>query len=111
MHFGKPAAFTIAFALILFLTMQFGNRFSGNRFFYREEPYLAAFGVLAASWPAGLVVMGFVLGIGVVLQAFLALVGSRGRMPLIWFWLPAALVAIVFGDIMVKWLGLSQFRV
>lgn len=111
LHFGKAAAFSIVFAALLFAAIQLGNRASANRFFYREEPYLAAFGVLAAPWPAGFLAMAGALVAGVALQAAFFLVGRRGRVPLLFFWLPMAIIATVFGDIIGKWLGLTAFRV
>jgi hypothetical protein len=113
LHFGKEPAVSILFAALLSGLMIAGNRFSGNRFFYREEPWLAGFGILAAPWPAGMLVMGLVLAAGVFLQAAAMAMGlaRRERLALLWFWLPAALIAVLFGDIIGEWIGLTQFRI
>lgn len=110
-NFAKEAVFSIIFALLFLFIMDAANQFSGNRFFYREEPWLAAFGALAAPWPAGMLVVGLVLIAGVLLQVVIAAAGYRGRLPLLWFWLPAMLIAIIFGDIIGWWIGQVQFRV
>jgi hypothetical protein len=120
LHFGKEPVFSILFAALFTALMIMGNRFSDGRFFYREEPWLAGFGILAAPWPAGMLVMGLVLAAGVLLQAAAAAVGlarrsvaqgRQERLALLWFWLPAAFIAIIFGDIMIEWLGLGGFRI
>lgn len=110
MHFGKEILSSIFAALALLFTMSVANRFSGNRFFYREEPWLAAFGTLVAPWPAGFLVMMIVFGVGLILQAALILARRRKRLSLIWFWLPATLVAIVFGDVISGWIGLERIQ-
>lgn len=110
-HFGKEAAFTILFAGMLLLVMAAGNRVGRGRFFYREEPWLAGFGVLAAPWPAGILVMMAVLAAGVFAHAALAILGRKTRFPLVWFWLPATLIAIAFGDIIGEWIGLTELRI
>jgi hypothetical protein len=110
-HFGKEAVFSVAFAGLLLLTMAAGNRFSGGRFFYREEPWLAAFGVLAAPWPAGLVVMMSALTAGVLAQVILTLLGQRMRVPLVWFWFPSIFLALFFGDIIGGWIGLTSLKI
>jgi hypothetical protein len=111
MHFLKAAVFSIAFPLLLLFIMALANRFSRGRFFYREEPWLAAFGAMTASWPAGIIVMAAVLVIGVLMQVVFTIKGLRSRMPLLYFWLPSALIAILFGDIIGKWIGLNNLRV
>jgi hypothetical protein len=129
LHFGKEPILSILFAAFLIALMMMGNRFSGSRFFYREEPWLAGFGILGAPWPAGMLVMGLVLAAGVLLQVVAVAVGlarrpvaqglarrpvalgRQERLALLWFWLPAALIAIIFGDIIGEWIGLNQLRI
>lgn len=109
MHFFKAEMVAILFALALLLVMLVVNKLVGNRFFYREEPWLAGFGVIASPWPAGMIAMMLVLIVGTLLQAGMSIVSKKDRLSLIWLWLPAALIAVIFGDIISKWVGLSRF--
>lgn len=110
-HHWKIFVFSAFFAATLFLAVRLANRLSGNRFFYDEEPYLAAFGALAAPWPGGFIVLFGVFFIGVVLQLVFFEFGAGKRLPLLFFWLPAAIAAILFGDTISLWFGLNQFKI
>jgi hypothetical protein len=112
-HFFKASIFSMVFSFILFSGMVVMNRMAGNRFFYKEEPYLAAFGALSIKWPIGILVMGLVLFFGLLFQLIFKICSksSGARVPLLYFWLPAIVISLVFGDIISKWVGLMNFRV
>lgn len=110
-HHWKVFVFSALFAAALFLVVRLANRFSGGRFFYAEEPYLAAFAALVAQWPGGFIVLGGALFVGVLSQLVFFEFGAGKRLPLLFFWLPAAIAAIIFGDTISEWVGLSQFRI
>lgn len=115
-RFGKESATTLFLAGAVFLLVKSANLLTRDRLFYDEEPYFAAIAILAAGWPGSVIVLAGVLMLGALLQLFfffLWIVRRRsiGRLALIYFWLPLALLSIHFGAIIGKWIGLSQFQI
>lgn len=115
-RFGKESATTLFLAGAVFLLVKIANLLTRDRLFYDEEPYFAAIAILAAGWPGSVVVLAGVLLLGALLQLFFFFLWilrrrSIGRLALIYFWLPLALLSIHFGAIMGAWVGLSQFKI
>jgi ABC-type multidrug transport system fused ATPase/permease subunit len=65
-HYLFEPIITILFALIIFKIIALLNKKFNNVFFYDEEPYLAAFGILATGWPNCLMYLCLVLFLGVL---------------------------------------------
>jgi len=111
LHFAKAGVFSAALAGLLFLSMTLLNKRFDYRFFYDEEPMMAAISVFAVPWPDGLLVIMLLLAAGIGGQAVFWLAGKHERMPLVYFWLPAAITALLFGGTMEKLLGLGSLKV
>ncbi|MBI1975237.1 MAG: hypothetical protein HYS57_02675 [Parcubacteria group bacterium] len=115
-HFGKMPFATLVVAGLSLLLLWGANRFSGERFFYREEPFLAALGVMTAGWPLGFFVLVAVLAVGAFVQSvqfFLAfrMKVSPGRFPLVYIWLPVALITMIWGEKIASLVGLTQLYI
>jgi hypothetical protein len=115
-RFGKESAFSILFAGIAFLIFKIGNSITAGRLFYDEEPYLASIAIISVGWPNSILVIGGALICAVLTQItflFLWFWKKRplGLFPLIYFWLPLAILSLNFGGIIGEWLGLTQLGV
>jgi len=64
-HYLFEPVVTIIFALIVFWGIKSLNKKFNNQFFYDEESYLAALGILTTSWPNCLIYLTIVLFLGV----------------------------------------------
>jgi len=64
-HYFVVPVVTIFFALIVFWGIKWLNKKFNDTFFYDEEPYLAALGILVTSWPNCLIFLSLVLFLGV----------------------------------------------
>jgi len=130
-HFAKAPAFLLVFAGAVAAVIALTNFLFRGRFFYEEEPYLAAAAILASRWPNAMLAIG-----GTIVLALLAQIGrlilrksiptphslpltpyslpptpyTLPPTPLKYFWLPCALAAMVWGDKIASVIGLSQFR-
>jgi len=67
-HYLFEPIVTILFALIIFKIIALLNKKFNNTFFYNEEPYLAALGILATGWPNCLIFLCLVLFLGVLIH-------------------------------------------
>ena len=65
-HYFFASIVTIIFALIVFWGIKSLNKKFNNVFFYDEEPYLAALGILTTGWPNCLIYLSLVLFLGMV---------------------------------------------
>jgi hypothetical protein len=70
------------------------NRFAHGRFFEPEEPWLAGTGAFLAGYPGFFAYVPLILIAGAALSGIYAL-NKKGRAPLYFLWLPAALLAIL----------------
>lgn len=165
-HYFFAPIVTIFFALIVFWGIKSLNKKFNNTFFYDEEPYLAALGILATGWPNCLIFLSLVLFLGIfvhflflcfnfnkrrrrediaektVAQAerawSLSFREKRGgseddlpaaarrakagrveenisrapfRLSLLYFWLPCALLVLLLGGIISKYIGITQLSI
>jgi len=65
-HYLFEPIVTILFAFIVFKIIASLNKKFNNTFFYNEESYLAALGILAAGWPNCLIYLSSVLVLGIL---------------------------------------------
>ncbi|MGB9763437.1 MAG: hypothetical protein ACPLW7_05575 [Minisyncoccia bacterium] len=160
-HYFFAPVVTIVFALIIFYSIQKLNQKFNNIFFYEEESYLAALGILITSWPNCLIYLSLVLFLGVVSHFIILffhqiitwrakrgrlrntqtaeragfessqMVGRESgevcasskihagdfgtfskaspfRLSLLFFWLPCALLILLLGGIISKYIGTTQ---
>jgi hypothetical protein len=118
-RFAKDDVFAIAAGAGLFLTIIILNRIFRERFFYKEEPYLAALGTFSLGWPNWILFLGLVLIPGVLFHLGRLgrdLIFSRRkdldfRVSFLYFWLPAAIAVFFLGAKLAQILGLGQFRI
>jgi len=115
-RFGKEAVVTLILAGLFLVIFKIANFFTQDRLFYDEEPYLAGVAILASGWPNSLLVIGGSLLGAALSQIFLlfwrlAKKKPAGRFPLIYFWLPLALLSVIFGDIIGQGIGFAQFKI
>jgi len=109
-HYWFESIITIITAVIVFFGIYSLNKKFEENLFYNEEKYLAALGILAVGWPNCLIFLCLVLFLGVVchLISFLFNKG-RNRLPLLYFWIPCALLILLLSDIINKYIGVNQF--
>jgi hypothetical protein len=103
-HYFFASIVTIIFALIVFWGIKSLNKKFNNTFFYDEEPYLAALGILATGWPNCLIYLCLVLLLGVIAHFII----QKGRLPLLYFWLPCALLVLLLSGIISKYITINQ---
>jgi hypothetical protein len=104
-HYLFEPVITIITALLIFWLIKLLNRRFGNNFFYDEEPYLASLGILITGWPYCLLFLSLVLFLGVISHFIV----KEKRFPLLYFWLPSALLVLFLGGIISKYIGITQF--
>ena len=109
-HYWFESIVTIITAIIVFFGIYFLNKKFEKNLFYDEEKYLAALGILAVGWPDCLIFLCLVLFLGVVLHLISFLFNKgRSRLPLLYFWIPCALLILLLSDIINKYIGVNQF--
>ena len=157
-HYWASSIITILFALIVFWGIKWLNKKFNDTFFYDEEPYLAALGILVTSWPNCLIFLSSVLFLGVfshlIILFFNSIMSERAkrgslrnaqtaeragvlseakkseavcasskihagdfgtfskaspfRLSLLYFWLPCALLVLLLGGIISKYIAINQ---
>lgn len=101
-HYWFVPLITIFSALILLKLVSFINQKFDERFFYIEEPYLLALGVLLSPWPWLLFfVVNVILFLLIIQLINLAITfknnkikgATTQRIPMLFIWLPSALLS------------------
>ncbi|TSA58046.1 hypothetical protein D4R42_00410 [bacterium] len=111
-HYWFESIITIITAIIVFFGIYFLNKKFEKNLFYDEEKYLAALGILAVGWPDCLIFLCLVLFLGVVLHLISFLFNKgRSRLPLLYFWIPCALLVLLLSDIISKYIGVVQLTI
>ena len=109
-HYWFESIVTIVMAVLVFFGIYFLNKKFEKNLFYNEEKYLAALGILAVGWPDCLIFLCLVLSLGVILHLISFLFNKgRSRLPLLYFWIPCALLILLLSDIINKYIGVNQF--
>lgn len=96
---------------IIFWLMKLLNKKFHSKFFYEEEPYLAVIGILLTSWPNCLIFLILVLFLGIISHFLVILTSAHNqysRFPLLYFWLPSALLVLIFSAIINQWPVLQE---
>ncbi|MFA5722193.1 MAG: hypothetical protein WC940_01225 [Candidatus Paceibacterota bacterium] len=121
---------SILLAFIVFWGIYLFNKKFEENLFYKEERYLAGLGVLATGWPNCLIFLSLVLCLGIVfhlLNILFFFVRQKYwikdqveknklrfdhlRLSLLYFWIPIALLVLLFSDIINRYIGISQFNI
>jgi hypothetical protein len=133
-HYWFESIVTVVTAAIVFFGIYFLNKKFEKNLFYNEEKYLAALGILATGWPNCLIFLCLVLFLGVIfhliflcfnankvrrrgdtvektiaISVFSKQFSSPSRLSLLYFWLPCALLILLLGDIISKYIVVNQF--
>lgn len=100
-RFFAPYAISLLAALLFFFSAIFANRRFHERFFSKEEPFLAALSLFLVGHPAWLVYFGLVIVVYLAIQLWSTLRKDElSRIPLYHLWVPLALFVIII----MKWL-------
>lgn len=93
LHFWNTYLISLPIALLFALIAYYFNRKYKERFFEREEPFMAALGILLVGYPA----FFFYIVLVLILPSIASVIFmKRGeRMPLYYFWIPTALVVLL----------------
>lgn len=86
-------------ALILKFICERLNRHFEERFFEREEGWLLALGIFLSGYPGLLIYIPLMLITALILSVIYGLAG-KGRAPLFYAWLPAAIFAILIESLL-----------
>ena len=129
-HYWFESLMTIFLAFIVFWGIYLFNRKFEENLFYNEERYLAGLGILVTGWPSCLVFLSLVLVSGIIFHLFNILFFfikqkywirtqfeknklkfDQLRLSLLYFWIPSALLILLFSDIINKYIGINQFNI
>jgi hypothetical protein len=128
-HYWFESLMTVFLAFIVFWGIYLFNKKFEENLFYNKERYLAGLGILATGWPNCLIFLSLVLFLGIIFHLFniLFFFCKRARraneqveknisqhsirLSLLYFWLPCALLILLFSDIMNRYIGISQFNI
>jgi len=109
-HYWFESIVAIITATIVFFGIYFLNKKFEKNLFYIEEKYLAALGILIIGWPNCLIFLCLVLLLGIILHLVSFLINKKGgRLTLLYFWIPCALLILLLGDIINKYTAVNQF--
>lgn len=86
----------VSFAAGIFFMIAAGllNRKFKGRFFYQEEIYMMGLGIFASGEPAWMIYLLIIFCIAIPLAAFFSIFFKK-RLSLYYFWIPAAILAII----------------
>ncbi|KKU15191.1 hypothetical protein A3A20_01345 [Candidatus Wolfebacteria bacterium RIFCSPLOWO2_01_FULL_45_19] len=87
-------------ALFVLLGAKFLNRKFQDRFFEKEEPYIAAGALFLAGHPGWMYALAAVLSIYLIIHTSLFIIHKQQkRIPLYWLWLPISISVIIFSGL------------
>lgn len=104
-RFWLPFLVNAVFAGLFFFVIYTAQKKRG-RFFYKGEEYLAAISLLAVGWPGIIVYVPLVLLFMVGTSLFNTLSKRAAYTSFLYFWLPLALFSLLFGNQVIRLLGL-----
>ena len=107
-RFFAPWLISLLFAIVVSRTAKHLNKKYGERFFWNEEIELISFGIFLVGYPGFFIYLSLILVLGVLFSTFFTLLNfsleklgrasslfSKGRLPLYYFWIPTAILAII----------------
>lgn len=89
-----PWLLSLLAAVLVARAAEYWNRRSGDRFFEQEEIWFIRFGFFLTGYP-GFLLYAVVILVAGVFYSSLCVISSRGRAPLYYLWLPAALLSLL----------------
>ena len=112
-HFAFNSILSVITSLILFFIINFANKISKDRFFYKDEVYLSGIAILANPWPNNLLVFLLVPLIALILMIIFSLAKRSLDYRINWkyLWLIIGLILLIFGNQLIKILNLEVLKV
>lgn len=110
LHFWNDYLLSLPVALLFAWTASYFNKKYHERFFEKEEPFMAALGILLTGYPAFLFYLPLVIMLPAIASAIFVRRGDR--LPLYHFWIPTAiavLLAVHFWAEHQDWWGSFRF--
>jgi len=104
-----PWLIALFFASLVPFVSRIANKRLGERFFEPEEPYLIALGIFLSGYPGFLLYIPIVFILGLLLTTYYSLL-AKGRAPLYFLWMPAAILAILITHFLIPPEILVQFN-
>lgn len=105
-RFWLPVAVNVVVAAMFFSSI-YVSRKKQQRFFYKGEEYLASLAILIVGWPGIIVYLTLILLLMVVFSFFNTLRKTSPYTSFLYMWLPLALLTVLFGNQIIRWLGLQ----
>lgn len=94
-----PIIFPILIGLLFLFLTKIANRFSEERFFEKEEPWMIFYAIIFLGHPFWIVYIFLIFIIGLILylvQLIFKKINFGQRLPLYYLWLPIALLIFLF---------------
>ncbi len=104
-HFFEPYLFNLAFTIIFFLFILTLNKYSKNRFFEKNEIWIATLGSLICLWPTNLFWLILSLTIGIIIHIINFIKNEKNGekfVSLYYVWLPLSIFVIIFSSLILK---------
>ena len=121
-RFFAPWLIALLFAIVVSRVSKLLNKKYGERFFENEEIELISFGIFLTGYPGFFIYLILILVLGVLFSTFFTLLNffleklgrassllSKGRLPLYYFWIPTAILAIIIKLWLFPLLGLTHY--
>ena len=96
-HFFRPMLFNLSLSLLLLALLKIFNKIFRGRLFFEEEIYFASFAVLASPFPTNLLLIILVFLSGILVSLSKKTCKKRVEFTSLYhFWLPLAILMIIF---------------
>lgn len=98
-YFFLEIIIRLIFSLLIFLLILFFNQKFEKTFFFEEEKYLAAIGILTVGWPYCLLYLIVILVLSLITQLINLIIKKYQRISFLYLWVPAALLILFMSGI------------
>ncbi len=96
-HFFRPMLFNLSLSLLILALLKIFNKIFKGRLFFEEEIYFASFAVLASPFPTNLLLIILVFLSGILVSLSKKTCKKRVEFTSLYhFWLPLAILMIIF---------------
>jgi hypothetical protein len=112
-HFAFNSILSVITSLILFFIINFANKISKDKFFYKDEVYLSGIAILTNPWPNNLLVFLLVPLAALILMVIFIVIKKSLDYRINWkyLWLIIGLILLIFGNQLIKILNLEVLKV
>lgn len=102
-RFFLPLLFSVLVGLIFFFLASGLNKRKGERFLEKEEPWFLLFSILVVGHPLWVIYLAAILILAIFISLIRLIFKFDQVLSLYYFWLPIALVILIFSVWIVKW--------